>query len=125
MLKSQEIQLQMSELLERANKLAAIEPNEAQHEDIRQQIAALEPKYRLAIEGEAARTEGAEFSAESPEVRELVHRANAGAIIAAVAEHRSTEGPELELQRALGVAGDVVPWQLMEKRAACTLRTGQ
>ena len=56
MLKSQELQMKLSELRERSNKLAAIEPNMAQLEEIRQELATIEPKYRAALESEASRT---------------------------------------------------------------------
>ena len=84
------------------------------------ELAELEKQFRTALEAESRETEGAEFSGETAEIRGLVERASAAGIISAVALHRVSDGDEGELQRALGVGGDVVPWQLMEKRAAAT-----
>ena len=73
------------------------------------------------VEVEERETGGASFdSGETAEVRGLLHRASAAGIISAVAMHRISDGAEGELQRALGVGGDVVPWALMENRAAAT-----
>ena len=70
----------------------------------------------MAVETESREVAGASFgdSGETAEVRGLINRASAAGIISAVAMHRISDGAEGELQRALGVGGDVVPWQLME-----------
>ena len=128
MLKSQELAIEIKKLTQEMNKmpleLRADDPKYevrmAERHTMQAKLLELQKRQGEALESESARAEGAEYTAETSEVRELVHRANAGAIIAAVAEHRATDGPEHELQRALGVAGDVVPWQLMEHRAAAT-----
>ena len=121
MLKSQKVQLKMSELRQKMNGLPLTKEQEPEIEKIRAAMVGMEVEYRQEVEAEDAQTGGASFdSGENAEVRGLIQRASAAGIISAVALHHSPEGAEGELQRALGVGGDVVPWQLMEKRAAAT-----
>ena len=121
MTKSQRIQMKISELRERVNRLPSTKDNIPALEEARSELAGMESEYRAAVEEEDRETGGASFdSGETAEVRGLIHRASAAGIISAVALHRVSDGAEGELQRALGVGGDVVPWQLMEKRAAAT-----
>ena len=84
-------------------------------------------KFRTALESETSDLANASFPDLSPEAHALVERADVGAIISCVADHRMTEGAERELQSELRVAGDVVPWALIQKRAAATFtaNTGQ
>lgn len=87
----------------------------------------LQEKQIKAEAAEHGELDNASFPDLSPEARALVERADIGAILSCVADHRMTEGPERELQSELRVAGDVVPWALIEKRAAATFtaNTGQ
>ena len=121
MLASQRVQMKMSELRQKVNGLPETRESKAEYDAKCLELNALEADYRKALEAEAKETDGAEFnSAETAEVRGLIQRASAAGIISAVALHRVSDGAEGELQRALGVGGDVVPWQLMENRAAAT-----
>ena len=121
MLPSQRVQMKMSELRQKVNGLPETRESKAEYDAKCLELNALEADYRKALEAEAKETDGAEFnSAETAEVRGLIQRASAAGIISAVALHRVSDGAEGELQRALGVGGDVVPWQLMENRAAAT-----
>ena len=86
MLKSQELQMKLSELRERSNKLAAIEPNMAQLEEIRQELATIEPKYRAALESEASRTAVAftDGDAEHRERQTVTGKADLGVLVGAL-----------------------------------------
>ena len=117
MLKSQKVQLRLSELKERINGMELTKDNDREFLKGRADLVSLEAEYRAEVEAEERETGGASFdSGETAEVRGLIHRASAAGIISAVALHRISDGAEGELQRALGVGGDVVPWALMEKR---------
>ena len=81
---------------------------------MRAEVAALEPKYRAALESEASRTAGAEFTAESTELRELVHKASVGRIIGQVSQGRSVnDGPERELQEHYGIDDNAIPLRML------------
>ena len=121
MLKSTKVQLRLSELKERINGMELTKDNDREFLKGRADLVSLEAEYRAEVEAEERETGGASFdSGETAEVRGLIHRASAAGIISAVAMHRISDGAEGELQRALGVGGDVVPWALMENRAAAT-----
>ena len=117
LLKSQELQMKMSELRERANKLAAIEPNATQHDEIRAEIAALEPKFRDALADEAARTAGAfgDDQAEHRERTNITGRADLGALVGALVSRRAliTGSAEAEAQAAWGLPGDSIPLAML------------
>ena len=121
MLESQKVLLRMSSLKQRINSMEPTKENDAEYNKGRADLSGMEVEYRQAVEAEDAHTGGASFdSGENAEVRGLIQRASAAGIISSIALHRVPEGAEGELQRALGVGGDVVPWALMEKRAAAT-----
>lgn len=130
MLKSQRLEIERGELQNRLNtdRYMEIRTSDSdsgtrmqERKEMLAKLATLNNDVAKALEGESRETDGASFdSGETAEIRGLVQRASAAGIISAVALHRVSDGAEGELQRALGVGGDVVPWQLMEKRAAAT-----
>ena len=129
MLKSQELQMKMSELRERANKLAAIEPNAAQHEEIRAEIAAMEPKYRAALEFEAKRTAiaSSEDDAEHRERQNITGKADLGVLVGALVSRRAlvVGSAEAEAQAAWGLPGDSIPMAMLtEYRVAAAPADG-
>ena len=129
MLKSQEITLKMSELRERANKLSNIEPNLKQHDEIRAEIAALEPKYRVALESETSRTDGAfgEDDAEHRERQQVTGRADLGVLVGALVSRRAlvVGSAEAEAQAAWGLPGDSIPLAMLtEYRVAAAPADG-
>ena len=76
-----------------------------------------EIELRAAITAEPDPTITTDDTPEGRELRELVGRCNLGSIYEAVLEHRNVEGPERELQQHYGLAGNVVPLDLLEQRA--------
>ena len=80
---------------------------------------AVEAKYRVAVKTEADAAESAAGDGSADEYRELVAKANIGAIFEAAVESRATAGAEKELQDALNLAPNVVPLDLLrvESRA--------
>ena len=117
MLHSQKIQLRMSETREAANAAT----DTAEHDKHRAALVTMETEYRTALEAEDKERQGANLDdALTAEVLDLAKRARATAIVSAIASHRLTDGAEAELQAALRVGGDTVPWALLEARAAAT-----
>ena len=115
----------MSEIREQANDPKT---DDASRSKLLEELKAKEVLFRAAIESEARLTGSADFdTTESREFRELVGKANAAQVVAAVANRTLIEGATAELQREAGVGADVVPWALIEKRAAATFtdNTGQ
>ena len=80
-------------------------------------LQELEVEIRAAITEEQTREVRTEGTPEGRELRELVDRCNVGNIFQAVLEHRNADGPEVELQRHHGLAGNQVPLDLLEVRA--------
>ena len=117
MLRSQEITLKMSELRERQGKLAVHETNVAQLEEIRAEIAALEPKYRAAVESEVTRTAGAfgEDQAEHRERTNITGKADLGVLVGALVSRRAlvVGSAEAEAQAAWGLPGDSIPLAIL------------
>ena len=76
-------------------------------------LQELEPELRAAIVAEEATEVRTEGTGEGAELRALASRCNMGAIFAAVLEHRNVEGPEHELQTHYGLAGNMIPLELL------------
>ena len=128
MLKSQELAIEINKRQVEINTLPfemrsddpQLQTRIAEREVIQKKLIDLQKQRGAALESEAKRIEGAEFTAESAELRELVSKANAAQIVAAVANRTVIDGATAELQREARVGADVVPWALLEKRAAAT-----
>ena len=121
----QKIELRRSEIRERLGVIAGLE-GEARTEAITGEQSGLmtelresEPRLQAAIAAEEQDTrlrnpgDGA-----NAEHRALIGRCNLGVVYATTLEHRHTEGPERELQEALGLASNQIPLELLEVRAA-------
>ena len=124
MTESQRLQIKMSETRVAANDETISAEDRTR---LLGELRDLEVKFRTVLEAETSELANASFRDLSPEALALVERADVGAILSAVADHRMTDGAERELQSELRVAGDVVPWALLEQRAAATFtaNTGQ
>ena len=127
MLKSQNLDIERSDLRAKLNGLVETRESKPEYDEMRGKLADLDKRHAEALRAEALETGSADFDGESAEVRSLVSRSTANAIIASVAQRTVLEGPEAELQAAFKVGRDVVPWALMENRAAATFTadTGQ
>ena len=129
MTNGQKLALRCSEIRQRLNEISGLE-GDAFTDEVRQESDTLgteyrdtETKYRAALvsEGDASLTAGSQFlaggSAEDRAYRELVGRADVGAIFAAAVEHRATDGAEAELQRHHKLNGNQVPLDLLRGQA--------
>ena len=116
MLKSQKLQIRLSEWREKVNDLMADESAEgsSKRDTLAGELKALEGEYRAAIE-----TEGA--STDTPESREwaaLANRFDVGELFTNVMEHRAASGGIAEVQTERGLGANALPVELlMEKRA--------
>ena len=80
-------------------------------------------EYIAALDAEERETEGAEFSAEPMELRQLVHRAEGefGQAFDRMVNHRNVDGAFAELQGHYGLPQHLIPVRLLqEQRASVT-----
>ncbi len=105
-----------SELATLASSEAALTDDEVKRtEALRTELQDCETKRRAALTAEAAETE--QRSEPVPEMAALTGQASLGRALQNIAQHRSLDGAEFELQRECGLAGNALPWQLLEQRA--------
>ena len=138
---AQTLALRCSEIRQRLNEITGLE-GDAFTDEIRQESDKLgteyrdvETKWRAAerSEGDASLTAGSQFltggSAEDRAYRELVGKADLGAIFEAVVEKRSTSGAEAEIQKHHKLTAHQVPLDVLrgpaveEHRAVATVPT--
>ena len=129
MLRSQTINLRISEVRQRLNALAGqdslTDEERAESDRLTTEFADCETRHRAAIVGESAEatTRAAEFSTdgEATELRQLAEKASIGRYLThARTGAQLADGPELELNQALKVGvtdGIAIPWQALEVRA--------
>ena len=124
MLKSQTMQIRMSEIREKVNGLPQSADSLPESEKLRAELVAMESDYRAALEAEGARTAGAFTGAEEPsELRALITRAQAeiGAGFDAIINGRHPGGAFAELQAERSLPAHLMPLDLLrEERAAVT-----
>ena len=87
------------------------------------ELTSLNNQLVTAIDNEARETEGAEFSAESMEVRALVGKAEGefGVAFDRMVNHRNVDGAFAELQGHYGLPQHLIPVRLLlEQRASIT-----
>ena len=120
---SQRLAIRANELQEEIAAFAEIpeqltDEQQANLKELRSENKDVRLKLSAALETEVApiETRHAEGS-EGKELRELIERANLGVIFDAAVERRSTEGPELELQKHYGLGENQIPIALLETRA--------
>ena len=131
MLKSIETALKLSEIREKLNDLNAVEsPTDAQKTEERDLIASqktTEVEYREALTAEADEHATVEVNGEDREYRALLGRGNVGRVMSAVAEHRSVDGADAEIQQHHGLASNQIPLAMLaapvEHRAVTTAPT--
>ena len=122
MKKSTKLQIRMSELRSEVNKLEPGEANVAKRRELLAEIETGETEYRAALTAEAA-DEGTEhrggdgLSSEERELRDLDGKAELRNVVHGLLNGREPEGPELELQRARGLSGCEIPFELVAPRA--------
>ena len=121
---SQKIALEMSTKREQLNSLLAVdEISEDQRAELgtlttRMQELEVEARAAILAEGDTTVTQTTVTDGENDELRSLIARANIGAIFDAALEHRSTDGPEAELQAHFHLSANAIPLALLETRAA-------
>ena len=114
MTKSQELQLRSSEIREKINALGSLESRSddqrAELDKLTRELTDVETRFRaeLAIEG----TTQDDFD-EDEQLRELASRANAGEILDAALEHRSTDGATREIQDEFNLQGNQIPLAML------------
>ena len=120
---SQKIALEMSEKREKLNALLAVdEMSEEQRTEMgthstRMQQLEVEARAAILAEDEITITRTDVVDGEDRELRSLIGRANVGNIFDAALEHRSTDGPEAELQAHFKLAANSIPLAMLETRA--------
>ena len=113
----------MSEIRTEINKLPAGEESVAKRTQLLAELDTCETEFRAAVEEEAndAGTEhrgGDELTAEEREFQALDNRAELRNVVRAVIGGEELSGAEAEIQRARGLAGTEVPWELIAPRMA-------
>ena len=117
------VALEMSEKREKLNALLAVdEMSEEQRTEMgvlttRMQELEVEARAAILAEDVPMITHTTVADGEDRELRSLIGRANVGNIFDAALEHRSTDGPEAELQAHFKLAANAVPLALLETRA--------
>ena len=129
MMKSQEIQMRMSEIREKSNGLPHTDASLPEAEKLRAELVAMESKYREALESEAKRTEGAftDGDAEHRERTNITGRADLGVLVGALVSRRAlvVGSAEAEAQAAWGLPGDSIPLAMLtEYRTAAAPADG-
>ena len=122
MKKSAKLQIRMSEIRTETNKLPAGEESVAKRTQLLAELDTVETEFRAAVEAEANDT-GTEHrggdgltSEESESFRQLDGRAELRNVVRAVIGGEELSGAEQEIQRARGLAGTEVPWELVAPR---------
>ena len=116
MLKSQKIQLRMSELRERINSMEPTKASDPEFLKGRADLAEMEKEYRQAVEGEAKDTDvfGGEDSSEHREALQVTRKADLGVLggsfgiqaVSTFRERRSRSAECLGTRRRQYPAGD-------------------
>ena len=120
---SQKVALEMSEKREKLNALLGVEElSDEQRAEMgvlstRMQQLEVEARAAILAEDETTVTRTDVVDGEDRELRSLIDRANVGNIFEAALEHRTTVGPESELQAHYRVAANAIPLALLETRA--------
>ena len=117
MTESQKIDLKMSEIREKGNRLSPTKDNDPAFAQIRTELADLEVEHRKAIESEAKETElfGGEGSGEHREALRVTRSADLGVLVGALISKRSLNvgSAEAEAQAAWGLGGDNIPLAML------------
>ena len=120
---SQRIALKMSETREQLNALLAMdELTDDQRADMatfstRMQQLEIEARAAILAEDVPTITHTTVADGADRELRSLIDRSNVGVIFEAALEHRSTDGPEAELQAHFKLAANAIPLAMLETRA--------
>ena len=129
MTKKAKLAIEMSEKRQKLNELLGKDElsseERAEMSALTTRLQELEPELRAAIVAEESHETRIEGTGEATELRALADRCNMGAIFAAVLEHRNVEGPEHELQTHYGLAGNMIPLELLMEHRAVTPAPGQ
>ena len=120
---AQTIMLRLSTCRQRLNEILQVETRSTEEqtemEALTKEVGAKEPELRAALASEPdpneTRVDGRD--AADLELRELIHDASAGKILAAVHSRRNTDGREAEIQSQNKVGGNEIPHALLEVRA--------
>ena len=120
---SQRVALEMSEKREALNALLAVEElSDEQRAELgtlttRMQHLEVEARAAILAEDVPTITHTTVADGEDRELRSLIDRSNVGVIFECALEHRSTDGPEAELQAHFKLAANSIPLALLETRA--------
>ena len=120
---SQKIALEMSTKREALNALLGLdEMSDEQRTELgtlttRMQHLEVEARAAIVAEDEITVTHTTVADGADRELRSLIDRSNVGVIFEAALEHRSTDGPEAELQAHFKLAANAIPLTMLETRA--------
>ena len=121
MKKSTKLAIKASELRSEINKLEPGEANVTKRRELLTELETVETEYRDALTAEAA--DGGEHRAadgltpEEREFRSLEGRAECRNAVHALIQGAELTGAEAEIQRARGLSGAEIPWELIAPRA--------
>ena len=113
MLNSQKIQLRLSEAREANARCDCDSMSDAEIQATRDAVADLEKDYRAAIAAEGESNRRAAVDGEGRELDGLAQRAQVRSILDSVLNDGATDGAERELQQAVDLPGDGIPWRLL------------
>ena len=121
MKKSTKLAIRASELRTEINKLEPGEANVTKRGELLTELETVETEYRAAMTAEAAdSTEhrgGDGLTPEEREFRALEGRAECRNAVHALIQGAELAGAEAEIQRARGLSGAEIPWELIAPRA--------
>ena len=121
MKKSTKLAIKASELRSEINKLEPGEANVTKRRELLTELETVEAEYRAALTAEAA--DGGEhrggdgLTPEEREFRALEGRAECRNAVHALIQGAELAGAEAEIQRARGLSGAEIPWELIAPRA--------
>ena len=121
MKKSVKLSLRASEIRSETNKLEPGDKSLEKRRELMGQLETVETEYRAALT-EEAKDEGGEhrggdgLTKEEREKRGLESKAELRNVVASIINGREPAGAEAEFQRAMGLSGDMVPWEMVAPR---------
>ena len=120
----QKVQIKLEERRRELNKLLDLEERGEDFQDklgaAKKAIEDCQIEVSAAALAQPEREEHRTETPEGAELREMVDQANIGYIFQGVVGHRIVDGVERELQQHFKLAPNVVPLEMLERRAAAT-----
>ena len=118
---SAKLTLRMSEIRVDINNLPPGEESIAKRKELLGHLNTAEVEFRAAVtaeaEADATAPDANGLSPEEREIRQLEQKAELRGVVNNMLRGREPEGAELEFQRAKGLSGTELPWEMIAPRA--------